>query len=256
MDRATKIVRSATPNSDESCPSPPFKTYENFEIVIDDNQINKSIFEDLYDLQESNDNEEIKSFEKSTENNLFLIEKKNFDETTTKVMNSTEVSKKPENDNAISITSHGNSMHSFETTFTRNFVCESIAEVSSEFNCSHNDSKLNKTSESYKNKNTIVEDLENPITTQQSKSTEEITPKTDQEKYKDTNLHLMFLNDSSRTKNCNSCYQSALLRRRSLPAALSQLRLSNSSALGKLPIRRGVSINRRLFFLLIIAILV
>ncbi|XP_031841792.1 uncharacterized protein LOC116431042 isoform X2 [Nomia melanderi] len=246
LDRATKIVRSATPNSDESCPSPPFKTYENFEIVIDDNQINKSIFEDLYDLQESNDNEEIKSIEKSTESNTFLIEKKNFDETTTKAMDSIEVSKKSENDIAVSITSHENSMHSFETTFARNFVCESIAEVSSEHNCSYNDSKLDKTSESCKNKSTTVENLEkssenleNLITTKQSNNKEETTPKKDQEKHKATNLHLMFLNDSSNTKNCNSCHQSALPRRRSLPAALSQLRLSNSSALGKLPIRRG-----------------
>ncbi|KZC14650.1 Inactive serine/threonine-protein kinase TEX14 [Dufourea novaeangliae] len=245
LDRATKIVRSVTPNSDVSCPSPPFKTYANFEITVDDSQTTKSIFEDLYNLQENNVNEEIKTIERSTRDDTFLFSK-DIGQATTRTMDTNEeVTRESENEVTTNITNDDNPTHSFETTYTRNFVCESIAEVSSEFNSSYNDIKADKTS--YSNTNITIEDLTKssehaqgtPSTTEQNDAGYNRNNEEDERRPRLSNFNLMFLNDSAKNKNCNSCHQSALPRRRSLPAALSQLRLTNNSALGKLPIRRG-----------------
>ena len=240
LDRATKIVRPITPSSDESCLSPTFKTYTNFEVTMDDSHASKSIFEDLYDLQ-TTESEEIKSIERSTtRSETFLFNENDIDTT----INSNDTQRVPESNGTVSAASYENPSTSYDT-FTRNFVCESIAEVSSELNISYNETKSDKTAESFSNKKATVEEEENSSRSVQNaaadKSDVQATAQTTEVEKKRTisNFNLMFLNDPSKPKDCKSCHQSALPRRRSLPAALSQLRGINNSALGKLPIRRG-----------------
>ena len=240
LDRATKIVRPVTPSSDESCLSPTFKTYTNFDVNMDDSHASKSIFEDLYDLQ-TNESEEIKSIERSTtRNETFLFNENDIDTT----INSSDTQRLRESNDTVSAASYENPTCSYDT-FTRNFVCESIAEVSSELNISYNETKSDKKAESFSNKTAAVEGEENSPRSVQTaaadRSDAQATAQTTDVEKKRTisNFNLMFLNDPSKPKDCKSCHQSALPRRRSLPAALSQLRGLNNSTLGKLPIRRG-----------------
>lgn len=247
LDRATKIVRSVTPNSDESCLSPTFKTYTDFEIE-NDSQASKSMFENLYNMA-ANDSEEIRSIEKSTMRDETFLYNKNVDST----INSNETPKKTENNITINNASHETPISLYDTTFSRNYICESIAEVSNEFNNSCNDMKSNNSIEMISNKETGSEDKENvPRNLQTTDNTveksngESKVERKEEKKSTAPNFNMMFLNDCSKTKNCKSCHQSVLPRRRSLPAALSQLRGINNSAnstLGKLPIRRGVCIS-------------
>ncbi|CAL7951372.1 unnamed protein product [Xylocopa violacea] len=241
LDRATKIVRSVTPNTDESCLSTPFKSYQDFEVTTDDNQIERSIFEDLYDLKINNDSEEIKTIERSTtRNKMFLFGEPNKDNTT-----NTEAQK--DSDTTISATSFERSSRSYDTTSGRNFVCESIAEVSGEFNASCNNAKSpERTTELSSDQRDI--DISNKVskptqksemTIAQNKVKAEIQTEEEEQKSAVANFNLMLLNDATKNKNCKACHQSVLPRRRSLPAALSQLRVINSPVLAKLPIRRG-----------------
>ncbi|XP_076643353.1 uncharacterized protein LOC143353714 isoform X2 [Halictus rubicundus] len=244
LDRATKIVRSVTPNSDVSCRSPPFETYENFEVSFDNSEAFKSMFEELYNLHKTNDNEEIKTIEKSTPDDMFLFRKEDINHTTETTDND-EGARKSEIDVASSTTSYDNHTQSFNATFTRNFVCESILEVSSELSNSSSDIKSDKTCESHSIKHMAVDfkkpsDITySPSKTERTSAENEECPQKNEEKSKESKVHLLFANDSTKGKDCNSCNQKALPRRRSLPAALGQLRLANNSALGKLPIRRG-----------------
>ncbi|XP_017792596.1 PREDICTED: uncharacterized protein LOC108574501 [Habropoda laboriosa] len=245
LDRATKIVRSITPNTEESCPSPPFKSYQDFEVTVDDNQNRKSIFENLYDCQVNNDSEEIKTIERSTTSGqTFLLDKNNINSTIT----SNEMQKESENNITINITNFDKTSHSYDTTYSRNFICESIAEVSSEFNTSHNDTISDNRAVSFSTQTISIKEDDNVSETVQHAKTvvkqsdgaeAQVEIKEDENKSDITNFSLMFLNDATKNKNCKTCHQSALPRRRSLPAALSQLRAVNNSALGKLPIRRG-----------------
>lgn len=246
LDRATKIVRPTTPNTDDSCPSSPFKTYENFEVTMDDSQ--RSIFEDLYDLQANDDDAEIKSIEKFTmQEDTFLFDKYSSDGTVT----SKGAERESTNDITVSVTSLERAGYSHDTTYNRNFVCESIAEVSSEFNSSYNDGKFDKRVEPSMDQTVSIEDyekhpesMENPKTTVERSDVEDQVDILEDENQPDmTSFNLLLLNETPKNKNCRTCHESALPRRRSLPAALSQLRAINNSALGKLPIRRGVSIK-------------
>ncbi|XP_033330052.2 uncharacterized protein LOC117222460 isoform X2 [Megalopta genalis] len=238
LDRATNIVRSASPNSDVSCLSP-FKNHENFEVSLNDSPASRAMFEDLYNLQNYDDNEEIKTIEKTTPDDEFLFRTEASSKMTT---DDDEIVRKPETDVNVN-TNNESQTHTSNATFTRNFVCESILEVSSELNNSSNDIKADKT---YEKVRTKEKDLEKSSENVYSSSKIEPSsfmrqkrPERSEKKSIETNLDLLFLNDTAKAKNCNSCCQSALPRRRSLPAALSQLSLFNNSALGKLPIRRG-----------------
>ena len=226
LDRATKIVRSVTPNTDESCPSPPFKSFQEFEDTMDNGQSCKSIFEELYNLRMNRDNEKIRIIERdTTKDESFLFNKNN--------MTSNEVQQKSGNEVTISINSREKSSCSYDASYNRSFICESIAEVSSEFNNSSNDIKSDK-----EFRNDETSNIEGTVQT----STIDQSSVDDQREVKGNEVkdfNLMFLNDSSKNKNCKSCHHNALPRRRSLPAALNQLRSMNNSALGKLPIRRG-----------------
>ncbi|CAK9798569.1 Inactive serine/threonine-protein kinase TEX14 [Anthophora plagiata] len=244
LDRATKIVRSITPNTEESCSSPPFKYYQDFEDTVNDNQICKSIFENLYGFQVNNDNEEIKTIERSTTSGKTFLFDKNINNTTT----SKDMQTESENNITISITNFENTSHSHDATYSRNFICESIAEVSSEFNTSHNDTNSGERAKSISTKTISIKEDDNiseivkrnrTMVKQQSDIEAQVEIKEDEKKSDMTDFNLMLLNDAAKNKNCKTCHQSALPRRRSLPAALSQLRAINNSALGKLPIRRG-----------------
>ncbi|KAG7208354.1 hypothetical protein KM043_014590 [Ampulex compressa] len=200
LDRATEIVRSGTPNTDESYPSSPFKTYETFDLT-EGNEEPKALFEDLYKLRLKNEDEEIRSIERSIKDgHTFFVSGNVF-----KCDNETE----KEEELAPS---------SMTMSHARTFVCESIAEASNE-SISHNDTR---------NETSVLEEIER----QRAECGQKKGPA-------ERNFALLFLNDGSKSKDCKSCHQSALPRRRSLPAALSQLRTMNNSALGKLPIRRG-----------------
>lgn len=232
LDRATKIVRSVTPNTDESCPSPPFKSFQDFEDTMDNGQSCKSIFEDLYDLRMNRDNENIRIIERdTTKDESFLFNKNN--------TTGNEVQQTSGNEVTISINSREKS-NSYDASYNRSFICESIAEVSSEFNNSCNDTKLD---QEFRNDETNNIEGTKSLETAQTFMIDQ-SGVDDRRKVKKTeaeDFNLMFLNDSSKNKNCKSCHHNALPRRRSLPAALNQLRSMNNSALGKLPIRRGVS---------------
>lgn len=248
LDRATEIIRSVTPNTSESCPSPSFKSYQDFEVSVDNSEANKLIFEDLYNLQ-INDNEEIKTIERSTaKNKTFLFDNSNVNTTIT----SNEAQNESSNNITISIASIEKRNHSFDPTCSRNFVCESIAEVSSEFSTLNSDASDREKNGPLNDKIVSIEENAKALETTQNRGTlieqynleiqTEIHGKNEQ-KPVTKNFDLMFMNDTTKNKNCKTCYQSALPRRRSLPAALSQLRSVNNSALGKLPIRRGVSVS-------------
>lgn len=245
LDRATKIVRSITPNTNELCQSPTFKSYQDFEVTVDNNQDKKYIFENLYDLQVDDDNEEIKNIERSiTKNKTFLFNESNIDNAIT----NNETQKKPNNNIDVSIASIETCTHSYNTTCSRNFVCECIAEVSNEFNNSYNDIIPKKEKTEFSNDEIIIiEDNAKSLEVQngisQNNYDTKLKIKENESKSIITNFDLMFINDTPNNKNCKTCYQSTLPRRRSLPATLSQLRTINNSALGKLPIRRGVSIS-------------
>lgn len=241
LDRATKIVRSITPNTNELCQSPTFRSYQDFEVTGDNNQDNKYIFENLYDLQVNDDNEEIKNIERSiTKNKTFSFNESNIDNAIT----NDETEKKPNNNIDVSIASIETCTHSYNTTCSRNFICECIAEVSNEFNNSYNDNISKKEKiESSNDEIIIIEDNANSLEVQNGISRNnydtKLKIKENEPKSIITNFDLMFINDTPNNKNCKTCYQSTLPRRRSLPATLSQLRTINNSALGKLPIRRG-----------------
>ncbi|CAK9833751.1 Inactive serine/threonine-protein kinase TEX14 [Anthophora retusa] len=245
LDRATKIVRSITPNTEESCSSPPFKYYQDFEDTVNDNQDCKSIFENLYGFQVDNDNEEIKTIERSTTSGkTFLFDKNNINSTTT----SKEMQTESENNITSNITNFENTSHLHDATYSRNFTCESIAEVSNEFNTSHNDTNSDERAKSFSTITISIKEDDNvseivkcnrTMVKQQSDIEAQVEIKEDEKKSDMTDFNLMFLNDATKNKDCKTCHQSALPRRRSLPAALSQLRAVNNSALGKLPIRRG-----------------
>ncbi|XP_078050523.1 uncharacterized protein LOC144477012 isoform X2 [Augochlora pura] len=244
LERATNIVRSVSPNSDVSCPSP-FRNYENFEASIRESQANRAMFENLYDLQTCDDSEEIKTIEKTTPDDTFLFRTELSNKVTSSTMDDSEVTRKPETTVSFDTTNYENQTHSSSATFTRNFICESILEVSSELNCSSNDIKADKTYELYNIQGIKKEDLGNSSENVCSSSKNERNsfmrqkrPEKNEEKSTESKLDL-FLTDAARTKNCKSCRQSTLPRRRSLPAALSQLKICNTSTLGKLPIRRG-----------------
>ncbi|XP_054014878.1 uncharacterized protein LOC128895911 isoform X2 [Hylaeus anthracinus] len=263
LDRATKILLSATPKTDDVRSTSSFETYSDFDVMLDDSQACKNIFEETYNLRMNDDNEEIKCIERSTKRNEMNLFGKNdtIDKTaeTNKsfLFNENDMIEKrtninePQHDNdiSISVASYENPSDSYDATYSRNFVCESIAEVSSEFlNVSYTDSKLNKTTELYSNSETTVEKQEKkPLedvqhisaTIEERDNDVRIQINDNEKKSETTNLNFMFLTDTSKTKNCKSCCPSDLPRRRSLPAALSQLKLLNNSTLGKLPIRRG-----------------
>ncbi|KOX75689.1 Inactive serine/threonine-protein kinase TEX14, partial [Melipona quadrifasciata] len=198
LDRATKIVRSISPNSNDSCPSPSFKcSYQDFEITMDDNQDKKQLFENLYDLQ-VDDDDEIKIIERSvTKDETFWFDKPN-------PYNKVANDETQESSNNIL----ENYSHSYNAS-SRNFICESIAEVSGELNISHNDAKETKTSNNEVN-----------ATTSEAAQNSETSAATLKQKLRRMNGSL-------------------LARRRSLPATLSQLKIGSNPNLGKLPIRRG-----------------
>lgn len=248
LDRATKIVRSVTPNSNDSCPSPTFKySYRDFEVTLGDNQAKKDIFENLYDLQNNSDDEEIRAIEWSTtKDKSFLFDKSNVNNP----MISNETQSESSNNNGVSLTNIENYSHSYDATINRNFVCESIAEVSNEFNASYIDTiSEEKKAESLDNKVTSITDnakasetaQKSEIPVQESDVETKIEIKENEQKSAMTNLDFTFVNDTTKYRNCKTCHHSNLPRRRSLPATLNQLKIVNNSALGKLPIRRGVS---------------
>ncbi|XP_033301661.1 uncharacterized protein LOC117206431 isoform X1 [Bombus bifarius] len=243
LDRATKIVRSVTPNSNDSCPSPTFKySCGDFEVTLGDNQAKKDIFENLYDLQNNSDDEEISDIEWSTtKDKLFLFDKSNVDNP----MISNETQSESSNNNGVSLTNIENYSHSYDTTINRNFACESIAEVSNEFNASYIDTISEEKAESLDNKVTSIKEnakasetaQKSEIPVQESDVETKIEIKENEQKSAMKNLD--FMNDTTKYRNCKTCHHSNLPRRRSLPATLNQLRIVNNSALGKLPIRRG-----------------
>ncbi|KAF3421918.1 hypothetical protein E2986_01461, partial [Frieseomelitta varia] len=225
LDRAAKIVRSISPNSNDSCPSPSFKYYQDFEVMMDDNQDRKQLFENLYDLEISDD-DEIKSIERLvSKDETFLFDKPNPDNT----IANEEIQES--SNNIIENYSYN--------AGSRNFVCESIAEVSGELNISHE-----KQTESSNNK--VISTEENAAVSEAAQNSETSVKENDgdtkteikQEEQKST-FDFLFTNDSIKNRNCKTCRHSTLSRRRSLPAALSQLRISGNSSLGKLPIRKG-----------------
>ncbi|CAD1472538.1 unnamed protein product, partial [Heterotrigona itama] len=231
LDRATKIVRSISPNSNDSDPSSPFKySYQDFEVTMDDNQDRKRLFENLYDLQ-VNDDDEIKIIEQYSlgKDETFLFDKPNVDNDKTQESSNNIVE---------------NYSHSYNATSSRNFICESIAELSDELNISQNDAKEKKTKSS---NNEVISTQENATTSESTLNSEASVKKNDgdteteikEDKQKSVaTFDFMFMNDSTKNKNCRTCHHSTLPRRRSLPAALSQLRITNNSNLGKLPIRK------------------
>ncbi|XP_043595525.1 uncharacterized protein LOC122573355 isoform X2 [Bombus pyrosoma] len=244
MDRATNIVRSVSPNSDDSSLFPTFKySYRDFEATLGDNQTKKDIFENLYDLQNNRGDEEIRAIERSTtKDKSFLFDKSNVNNP----MISNETQSESSNNNGISLTNIENCSHSYDVTNNRNFVCDSIAEVSNEFNASYIDTILEeKKAESLDNKVTsIKEDAKASETTQKSEIPVQesdveikIEIKENEQNSVMANLDFTFMNDTTKYRNCKTCHHSNLPRRRSLPATLSQLRIVNST-LGKLPIRR------------------
>ncbi|XP_012170170.2 uncharacterized protein LOC100647703 isoform X3 [Bombus terrestris] len=250
LDRATKIVRSVTPNSNDSCPSPTFKnSYRDFEVNLGDNQAKKDIFENLYDLQNNRDDEEIRAIERSTtKDKSFLFDKSNVNNP----MISNETQSESSNNNGISLTTLGTSLenysHSYDTTNNRNFVCESIAETSNEFNAMYIDTiSEEKKAESLDNKVISIKEnakasetaQKSEISVQESDVEIKLEIKENEQKSAMSNLDFTFMNDSTKYRNCKTCHHSNLPRRRSLPATLNQLRIANNSALGKLPIRRG-----------------
>ncbi|XP_017886883.2 uncharacterized protein LOC108629038 [Ceratina calcarata] len=240
LDRATEIVRTVSP-SIESCtsPSPSFKCDENFEERIEDNEANRSVFEELYNLHTDSDDTKIETIERSTTGNkTFLVVNSNESDLTSDDMQNESSSI------IVSVTSFERADHSHDVSSSRNFVCESIAEVSSELNVSYNDTVLpekddpqspndeiisiqenNKASENVQSAATMRKDVEAQVEIKEESNLN--TP---------VNSYLMLLNDSMKNKDCKSCH---LTRRRSLPATLSQLKSLNNSTLGKLPIRRG-----------------
>lgn len=232
LDRATKIVRSISSNSNDSCPSPSFKcSYQNFEITMDDNQDKKQLFENLYDLQ-VDDDDEIKIIERSVaKDETFWFDKPNPDN-----MIANDETQKSSNNNILE-----NYSHSYNAS-SRNFVCESIAEVSGELNISHNDAKETKTSN-----NEVISTEEN-ATSEAAQNSETSVKKNDgytkteikeNERKSVTTFDFLFMNDSTKNRNCKTCHHTRLARRRSLPATLSQLKIGSNPNLGKLPIRRG-----------------
>lgn len=244
LDRATKIASSVTPNSNDSCLSPTFKySYQDFEVTLGDNQTKKDIFENLYDLQNNSGDEEIRAIERSmTKDKSFLFDKSNVNNP----MISNETQSESSNNNGISLTNIENYSHSYDVTNNRNFVCESIAEVSNEFNASYIDTiSEEKKAESLDNKVTSIKEnakasettQKSEIPVQESDVETKIEIKENEQKSVMANLDFTFMNDTMKYKNCKTCHHSNLPRRRSLPATLSQLRIVNST-LGKLPIRR------------------
>ncbi|KAK9295162.1 hypothetical protein QLX08_010441 [Tetragonisca angustula] len=234
LDRAAKIVRSISPTSNDSCPSPPFKySYQDFEVTMDNNQDRKQLFENLYDLQVSDD-DEIKSIERSVAKDETFL----FDKPPDNTIANDEMQKSSNN----IIESYSYSCNAS----SRNFVCESIAEVSGELNISHNDAKEKKTESS---NNEVISTEENAAVSEAAQNSETSVKKKDgdtETKIKEdeqksvTTFDFLFMNDNStKNKNCKTCRHSTLPRRRSLPAALSQLRIPSNSSLGKLPIRKG-----------------
>ncbi|XP_060823605.1 uncharacterized protein LOC132911199 isoform X1 [Bombus pascuorum] len=245
LDRATKIVRSVTPNSNDSCPSPTFKySCRDFEATLGDNQVKKDIFDNLYDLQNNSDDEEIRAIERSTtKDKSFLFDKSNVNNS----MINNETQSESSNNNSISLTNIENYNHSYDTTNGRNFVCDSIAEVSGEFNTSYIDTiSEEKKAESLDNKVTDIKENAkvsetaqmSEIPVQESDVETKIEIKENEQKSVMKNLDFTFMNDTTKYRNCKTCHNSNLSRRRSLPATLSQFRTANNSALGKLPIRR------------------
>ncbi|XP_071875868.1 uncharacterized protein isoform X2 [Bombus fervidus] len=245
LDRATKIVRSVTPNSNDSCPSPTFKySCQDFEATLDDNQAKKDVFKNLYDLQNNSDDEEIRTIERSTtKDKSFLFDKSNVNNS----MISNETQSESSNNNSISLTNLENYGNSYDTTSSRNFVCDSIAEMSSEFNASYIDTiSKEKKAESLDNKVTDIKENAkasetaqmSEISVQESDVETKIEIRENEQKSVMKNLDFTFMNDTTKYRNCKTCRNTNLSRRRSLPATLSQFRTANNSALGKLPIRR------------------
>lgn len=248
LDRATQIVRSVTPNSNDSCPSPTFKySYRDFEVTSDDNQAKKDIFENLYELQNNSDDEEIRAIERSTTKDKSLF----FDKSNVNnPMISYETQSESSNSNDISLTNTENYSYSYGATSNRNFVCESIAEVSNEFNASYIDTiSEEKKAESLDNEVTSIKEnakasettQKSEIPVQESDVETEIEIKENEQKPVTENLDFTFMNDTTKYRNCQTCHRSNLSRRRSLPATLNQLKVVNKWVLGKLPIRRRVS---------------
>ncbi|KAK1127787.1 hypothetical protein K0M31_003273 [Melipona bicolor] len=231
LDRATKIIRSISPNSNDSCASPSLKcSYQDFEITMDDNQDKKQVFENLYNLRVIDD-DEIKIIERSVaKDKTFWFDKPNPDNM---VANETQES----GNNILE-----NYSHSYNAS-SRNFVCESIAEVSGELNISHNDAKETKTSN-----NEVISTEENATTSEAAQNSETSVKKNDgyteteikeNERKSVTIFDLLLMNNSTKNKHCKTCNRTRLARRRSLPATLSQLKIGSNPNLGKLPIRRG-----------------
>lgn len=241
LDRATNIVRASSPNTNVSCksPSPSFGSYDNFQDLLENNAANKSVFEELYDLHaESDRSDQIETIERSPRNETFLFVNSNesniiSDETQKESANIT-----------VSITSTEGHNHSYDASSSRNFVCESIAEVSGELSTSSNDPILPEKNDlqssndkiiSIQEGNRVSENLQSTAATRKDVEAQ-VEIKRDEQNPTSLNSYLMLLSDSTKNKDCNSCH---LIRRRSLPATLSQLKAVNSPALGKLPIRRA-----------------
>lgn len=249
LERATKIVRSVTPNSNDSCSSPTFKySYRDIEVTSGNNQAKKGVFENLYNLQNNSDDEEIKAIERSTtKNKSFFFDKSDVNNP----MISNETQRESNNNNDISPANIENCSHSYDATSNRHFVCKSIAEGSNEFNTSFSGTiSEEKKAKSLDNEVTSIKEnakasetaQKSEIPVQESDVETKIEIKENEQKPVMGNLDFTFTtNDTTKYRNCKTCHRNNLSRRRSLPATLSQSGIANNSALGKLPIRRGVS---------------
>ncbi|XP_043282862.1 uncharacterized protein [Venturia canescens] len=256
LDRATEIVLSSTTTAQEdstSEASSPSKSPE----VFDPNTSSQHefVFENLYELKHEGSDGEIKSIERSNDGErlFFTTEKQSEEET------ANEEAKTHFNEKNSAVTNGVNAENtelkirmrisprddvkksSFDPARLSGVICESIAESLHENDHSSSDSKADDRtvilSRSPLNPEMVtcpkpakIELPDDPIVTNMIDDSE-------------TSFTLMIFGGKDR--ECHSCNtQNNLPRRRSLPAALGQLRNLSNMSLGKLPIRKaGVTDN-------------
>lgn len=241
LERATDIVRSTTPQTGSSASSP-FKSPHNIEKNKNSPGTSESLFEHLYELRHDESDSEIKSIERSMNGeDAFLLSENTCDDK--------EDFCQPTTDFVIrrrSAVREELKRGSFECSRLSSVVYESIAENLNENETSSSgsipDDRTVIISRSPKNPEGTVERLASFDILENSRETERCQEEAEENKQPDleTSFALMVFNDKSR--GCNSCNpKTVLARRRSLPAALGQLRNLSNVSLGKLPIRKAVS---------------
>lgn len=237
LDRATDIVKSTSPNTSSTTPIPaspqsnsssPFRSPKSFGDDLDHSRGNESVFEELYKLNEMAD-EEIKSIERSGSGETFVVDEK------TKKADVEKSKEEKDTDEATLCPDRGESGEFSRTLFH----CVSIAEKSIE-----ND-------QSGSEKNREPEALLDASSNAGEKlgccgplSVSCSTDKCKDDEMNESSFTLFLFGDKNKEKGCFSCTKGNLARRRSLPAQLGQLRSLNNTPLGKIPIKRVVSIRQ------------